>query len=276
MKITWLGTGGGRIVVINQLRASGGWVLEMADQIVHVDPGPGALVRAKQYGVKFSKLTGVVVSHAHPDHYTDAEMVIEGMTDYTRKKRGFLVCNETVIKGDGKNYSPVISPYHLNLLETCRVMEPGDVFRAGELQITATKTEHGEKNCLGFVFKGEGRTLGFSGDGEYFEGQPKQYKGCDYLLVNCLRPRDDKWPQHMNAEGAMKLIQEVKPKMAMLQHFGMNMLRGTAEREAGWIQEQTGIRTMAAKDGMKLDFEGKGKAKALGGFFENTGPEGAD
>ena len=47
MRLTFLGSGGGRWVVLRQLKASGGFVLELSDQKMHVDPGPGALVRAK-------------------------------------------------------------------------------------------------------------------------------------------------------------------------------------------------------------------------------------
>ena len=110
------------------------------------------------------------------------------------------------------------------------------------------------------MFRGS-ETLGYTGDGEYFEGQEKYFEGCDYLIANVLRPRGVKWPEHMNTEQAAKLIGLVKPKLAVLQHFGMLMVRANPEKEAKWIEKQTGVRTIAAKDGMKLDF-GKESAKS--------------
>ena len=222
MKITFLGTAGGRIVIMTQMRASGGWVLEMEGERIHVDPGPGALVRAKQFRVNLQKLSGLIVSHAHPDHYTDAEMVIESMTNGTRKKRGILIGNEHALKG-GDGYRPAISPFHLKILERHEILKPGDKARVGKIEITATPTKHGEEKALGFVFKGS-KTLGFTGDGEYFKGQEKHFQGCDYLLVNVLRPRGVKWPEHMNTEQAVELIKKVRPKLAVIQHFGMIML----------------------------------------------------
>ena len=43
-KITFLGSGGGRIVVAHQLRSTGGFVINIGTKQIHVDPGPGALV----------------------------------------------------------------------------------------------------------------------------------------------------------------------------------------------------------------------------------------
>jgi phosphoribosyl 1,2-cyclic phosphodiesterase len=253
MKIIFLGTAGGRILIMTQLRASGGWILEMDGEMFHIDPGPGALVRAKQYRVDLKKLTGVLISHAHTDHYTDAEIVIEAMTDGTKKKRGVLIGNEFAMNG-GDNYRPSVSPFHLKLLERYEILKPGEKTHIGKIEITATPTRHGEKKCLGFVFRGT-KTLGYTSDGEYFEGQEKYFEGCDYLVLNVLRPRGNIWPEHMNSEQAAKLIAKVKPKLAIIQHFGMLMVRAGPEKEAKWIEEQTGVKTIAAKDGMKIEME---------------------
>lgn len=255
MKITFLGTAGGRFVVLNQLRASGGWILEMDKEMLHIDPGPGALVRAKEYGVRLRKLTGILVSHPHPDHCTDLNVVIEAMTNGATKKRGVLVANEYVIKG-GEKYTPAVSPYHLDALERYEILKAGEKTKIGGIEVKTTPTRHsrdGEHHfCMGFVLRGS-ETIGYTSDGEYFEGMEKHFTGCRYLVLNCLRPRGDALPFHMNSEHASKLIGMVKPETAILQHFGIKMLRGVAEREVQWIQKQTGVKTIAARDGMKLD-----------------------
>jgi len=263
MKITFLGTAGGRIVIMTQMRASGGFVLEMDNERIHIDPGPGALVRAKEYGVNLRKLTGLIVSHAHTDHYTDAEMVIESMTEGTKRKRGILIGNDFVING-GDSYRPAVSPFHLKLLERYEILEPGKRAKVGNIEVTATPTKHGETKALGFVFKGS-KTLGYVGDGEYFEGQENYFRNCDYLVLNVLRPRNVSWPEHMNSEQAVELLRKVRPSFAVIQHFGMRMLRANPEREAKWIEKETGVRTIAARDGMSVDLEK--------GTFEKKGLE---
>jgi phosphoribosyl 1,2-cyclic phosphodiesterase len=263
-KLTFLGTGGGRHVLINQLRATGGFVLEIGDQKFHIDPGPGALVRAKEYGIRVNSLTGVLVSHAHIDHSNDTDVMIEAMTGGGINKKGILVSNGYITSGN-EYFRTIVSPHHLKLVNKYEEMRPGDKITVGSVEITATKTKHRETNAIGFVFKcGDEPDIGYTSDGEYFNGQSKYYAGCRYLILNCLRPRADKWPEHMNSEDAMRLIREVKPKLAILQHFGIKMLRGVAEKEANWIQQETGIKTVAARDGMVLELNGNSKKKMEG------------
>lgn len=256
MEIIFLGTGGGRIATMTQMRATGGWILRMDGQMIHVDPGPGALVRAKEGGVDLKKLTGILVSHSHPDHYTDAEVVLESMTHGTSKHRGVVIGNENVIKGGG-GYRKAFSDFHLKLPQRVETMEPDDRTKIGKINVEAVPTKHGEGKALGFVFRGS-ETLGYTGDGEYFPGQEDRFRDCDYLMLNVLRPRNRDWPDHMNSRMAAELITKVRPKIAVLQHFGITMLKAGPRREGSWVEKQTGVKTIVARDGMRLLLE-KGK-----------------
>ncbi|MCK5022718.1 MAG: MBL fold metallo-hydrolase [Candidatus Aenigmarchaeota archaeon] len=251
MKITFLGTCGGRMATMLQVRGTGGWILEMDDEMIHVDPGPGAMVAAKKNDINLKKLTGIMISHAHPDHYTDAEVVLESMTHATHDKRGTLLGNVNSIKG-GKDYRPAFSPFHLTLPKKYEVLKPGEKTNIGKIEITATPAKHREEKALGFVFNGS-KKIGYTGDGEYYEGQEKYFEGCDYLILNVLRPRGTEWPQHMNVTMAKKLISKVKPKVAIIQHFGMLMIKAPPEKERKWLQKETSVKIIAAKDGMKID-----------------------
>ena len=80
MKLQFLGTGGGRFATISQKRMTGGFRIDDIDgKNIHVDPGPGALVRTHQYGLNPRKLNLILISHCHTDHYTDAEVLIEAI-----------------------------------------------------------------------------------------------------------------------------------------------------------------------------------------------------
>jgi phosphoribosyl 1,2-cyclic phosphodiesterase len=252
--MTFLGTGGGRLVVINQLRATGGLILEMDGQMMHIDPGPGALVRAKQFGVSLGKLTAVGISHCHPDHYADAELVIEAMTQGTTRSGGVLFAGTNVISGSNEDYRPVVSKYHLRALERFHSMKPGDRLKIGSLEVEATPTVHDEPKGVGFLFRGS-KKIGYASDGSYFPGQAEIFRGCDILVLSVLMPRGKDWPKHMNAEQALKIIKESQPKKAVLTHFGVHMLNANPFSEAKYIEEETGVRTIAAKDGMVISSE---------------------
>jgi len=64
----------------------------------------------------------------------------------------------------------------------------------------------------------------------------------------------------MSADKAKILIERAKPKLAILQHLGMKMLFGVAEREAKWIEQETGIKTVAAKDGQVFEIGEENKS----------------
>ena len=42
----------------------------------------------------------------------------------------------------------------------------------------------------------------------------------------------------------------------MITHFGMRVVQENPETQARWIQEKTGVRTVAARDFMMLDMGG--------------------
>jgi ribonuclease BN (tRNA processing enzyme) len=253
MKLTFLGTGGGRFVMITQKRATGGFILELDGEMIHVDPGPGAIVRAVQNRINLRKLTGLVVTHTHPDHSTDAAVVVEAMTAGAKEKRGVLVSNVYAFKpGKSGGYVPLFSVYHLRSLEKHYSLRPGESAKIGSVKVTATKTRHRDSEAIGVVFEGSEK-VGYTSDTEYFEGLGNYFRGCDYLIVNCLRAGDDSWPEHMNVNMAEKLINEVRPKAAILTHFGMRMLK-VAESEARRIEKNTDVKTIAARDNMVLEF----------------------
>ena len=99
---------------ITQKRMTGGFRLDDIDgKNIHIDPGPGALVRTYQFGLNPLNLNGVLVSHCHTDHYTDAEVLIEAMTKGMTRKKGLLIGSRSVINGFEK-WGPSISNYHLS------------------------------------------------------------------------------------------------------------------------------------------------------------------
>jgi hypothetical protein len=49
------------------------------------------------------------------------------------------------------------------------------------------------------------------------------------------------------------IIKELKPKVAILTHFGMSVWRAKPWEIAAQLSEKTGVRVLAARDGMKFD-----------------------
>jgi phosphoribosyl 1,2-cyclic phosphodiesterase len=67
-----------------------------------------------------------------------------------------------------------------------------------------------------------------------------------------MKPFSDQYVGHLTAEDASKLLGRVQPKLAIITHMGLKMLRYPAEKRAKEIEEETGVRVIAATDGMEI------------------------
>ena len=94
---------------------------------IHVDPGPGALIHSLETGMNPQKIKAILVSHRHPDHYSNAEVLVEAMTRGMTKKRGILAAPSNILFGDGST-GPAISTYHQNMLKEAIILKPGVTF----------------------------------------------------------------------------------------------------------------------------------------------------
>jgi phosphoribosyl 1,2-cyclic phosphodiesterase len=254
IEILLLGTGGGRFATITQKRRTAGIRIIGNGLNLHLDPGPGALIYSINEGLDPQKLNAVFVSHSHPDHYTDAEVLIEAMTRGMTRKRGVLAAARSVLSGNDVCESS-ISKYHQQMPEERIEAVPNMKFKVGNFNVLVTEARHTDPDTVGFKFE----TLEFGGfaytsDTEYFEGIGKCYEGVRLLMLCVMRPAGKPWKGHMTTNDAIKIIEETHPEQAVLTHFGMQMIFKGPAREAKLIEEKTGVPTVAAVDGMLIAF----------------------
>jgi hypothetical protein len=65
--------------------------------------------------------------------------------------------------------------------------------------------------------------------------------------------------EHLIPEDVIKVLCVAKPKVALLNRFGMQVVKAGPDAVAQRIEAATGVRTIAAADGMKFNFDA-GKA----------------
>jgi phosphoribosyl 1,2-cyclic phosphodiesterase len=249
MKITFLGTGGGRFTTISQKRMTGGFRIDSFNgKNFHIDPGPGALVRSYQFGLNPASLDGIFVSHSHTDHYNDAEVLIEAMTRGMTKTKGIVMGSQSVFNGY-KQWGPAISKYHTGQSEKL-VLGPNKTKNFENFTIKGTKTVHGDPTAVGFQLKSNDLVISYTSDTKYFENLYKYHKGSDILIASVIRPGNQTIKGHMCTRNFINLVNEVKPKLAIMTHFGFKMLSENPNDEAKRVFNETGIATLAAFDGM--------------------------
>ena len=69
-----------------------------------------------------------------------------------------------------------------------------------------------------------------------------------------MRTAGKPWKGHMTTNDAIKIIKEARLEQAILTHFGMQMIFKGPAREAKLNEKETGVPTIAAKDGMQIRF----------------------
>ena len=252
-KITFLGTGGGRFATIYQARATGGIYLE-DQRNLHIDPGPGALVRMRSVGIDPLKTDAILVSHCHPDHYVDAEILIEAMTEGGSRKQGVLLASLSVIEGNG-DFGPAISKYHLSKPKVVKVMQPFTKVSIKPIEIAATPSAHSDTSSVGFRIQTSGGMVSYVSDTQLVEHVIKAHKHSRLLVACVTRPLGQRIPHHLSTEDAGYMIEKIKPELAVITHFGMRVIQENPETQAKWIEERSGVKTVAARDYMTLELK---------------------
>lgn len=257
LSVVFLGTGGGRFATILQTRATGGLYLFSEPTRLHIDPGPGALVRLKECEIDPTKTTAIIVTHNHPDHYNDAEMLIEAMTHGCKKKRGAFMASESVLNGF-QNLGPSVSKYHASKPLQTIVLRSGMTFELDHLRISTTRAFHSDATAFGLRMESEDGILSMTGDTALREELFEDHKGATILILSVTRPLGSRIPYHLCTEDAAELVKGIKPKLAILTHFGAKFVSSNPDVQANWVERQSGVKTISAWDGMTVtlkDFE---------------------
>lgn len=241
-------------MIISQILASGGLWLNLGGTEILVDPGPGCIVQTTKRKLKADKLSAIFISHRHLDHAADVNIMVEAMTQGGFKKHGRLF-----VPADALEVEPVIFSYLKKYLDGIGVLEEGKTYSVGDVSITTPVRHLHRVETYGMVFKTARHTISYIADTRYFNGLAEHYGG-ELLIINVVfaEPRSPstdplKPTDHLSVPDAERLINILKPKVAIITHFGMSMWRAKPWQVAKKLTRQTGVKVVAARDGMKFD-----------------------
>lgn len=250
-RIVFLGTAGARIVVFKQLRASGGIWFSLLDNEILVDPGPGSLVKCLSRKRKLDPTTlqAIILTHRHLDHSGDVNIMIEAMTEGGSAPRGKLLAPADCFDDD-----PVVLRYLRAFLQEIIYLKSGGVYEIGRVRVsTPIRHIHGDVETYGLHFQLEKSSIAYVSDTRYFDELVDAYR-ADILVLNVVRytpiPYD-----HLDLDGARQLISGIKPKLAVLTHFGMTMLKARPWELGPRLTKELGVEVLCARDGMTIDLD---------------------
>jgi phosphoribosyl 1,2-cyclic phosphodiesterase len=245
--ITFLGTAGARIMVANQIQASGGLWLNLNGTEILIDPGPGSIVQSTKRKLKADKLKAIILSHRHLDHSGDTNVMVEAMT-----QGGFEPRGRVFAPADAFGPEPVLFSYLIDYLDGLEILKEGKFYNVGEVIFsTPVRHVHGVET-YGLKFSIGELSFSYIADSRFFPGLIDNYKS-DMIILNVvfMNPRDG--IPHLSIKDAEQIINGIKPKIAVLNHFGMSVWKANPCMVADELTQKTGIKVIAARDGMVLD-----------------------
>ena len=232
-----------------------------------MDPGPGALAhaRGRALGLDPGILDAIVLTHKHLDHSGDVNAMIEAMTQGGTKKRGRVLAPR-----DAYDEDPVILQLRPELSGRHGVPRR----RAAATRSAATAAPSSRRRSgsstrsrpTASASSGRRCTVGLVACTGYMPEIETALR-ADLLILNVVyrEPRDE---IHLALPDARQLIAAMRPRLAILTHFGLTMLRARPWELAETLSRETGVRVLAARDRWRLDLDaelGAGLDLAVGG-----------
>ncbi len=260
-QLIFLGTAGSSAVVSRQWRSSGGIIIRKDDLQIHLDPGPGTLNKAKEYGINVHHTTAALVTKNSVNHCNDINAVVDAMTHGGIEHRGIILgCKTALQPSDGS--SPFLTETSRSMVEKIIPLEKNHKIGIEVIEIHALPSESDEENSIGFKFFFPKFTLSYTGDTTITDDLLEELMGSDILVLNVPYPGNKAQGQNLDTETAIKIVSHVRPRLVIITHFGQDMLKADPIQEAREIQRITGVQTIAAQDGLVVSPGSYGKYKS--------------
>ncbi len=245
--ITFLGTAGARFMVSRQLAASGGLWLNLGGTEILIDPGPGSIVQSTKRKLNAEKLSAIILSHRHLDHSGDTNVMVEAMTAGGFHKHGSFFAPP-----DALNHEPVLFSYLKKFIEEVVILEEGKSYNVANVTFSTPVKHIHPVDTYGLVFRSADYNFAYIADTLYFEELKHHYR-CDLLIINMVFTQPRPPVAHLAIPDVARILEEIRPKAAILSHYGMHVWQAHPWKIAEDLTKQTGINVIAAWDGMKFD-----------------------
>lgn len=249
-EIIFLGTGGARFVIAKQLRATGGIFFRIGGKNVLVDPGPESYYRFLTFVPKFNpeKIDALILTHKHIDHSADINVYLDVITEGGFKKNGLLIAPEDAF-GDGG----VVYKYLLEFLNEVKIIKPKLELDFNGVKISFPVKHQHRVETYGLKLSYNNYTVSYITDTKFFPELVPVYK-ADIIIMNLLKLEPSEI-DHLSVTDCAEIITGIKPKVAIITHFGMTIIKTGPWNIARQLKEKTGITVLAAEDGKHYEIE---------------------
>nr|MBI3613171.1 MBL fold metallo-hydrolase [Nitrospirota bacterium] len=232
MRLTILGSG----TNVHPTRAAAGYLVR-TDRIFLMDFGPRTLMNLIKSGADRHRITHILFSHFHADHFADFIAFFFDAVYYA--KHGGRRKDLTLIgpRGTKRLFGIMLktfpgfgtAPFRTTIREVA-----DRSFRIGKTRITARTVAHSPRlHCVGYRVQYGKKVLAYSGDAMYCDGLLMLCSKADAAVLDCSFPENRPGPGHMHAGDCGRVAQEAGVKRLILSHLYPITERYDVERQAG-------------------------------------------
>jgi ribonuclease BN (tRNA processing enzyme) len=237
------------MMVESQKLASGGIWLRLKGTEILLDPGPGSIVRVTDRRLDASKLSAVMVSHRHLDHSADVNIMIESMVRGGTQPHGWFYAPT-----DALDFEPVIYSYLKKYLDGIGILREGGTYAINGLSFKTPLRHRHSVETYGITFQAAHHTISYIADSLYFDGLSSAYRS-DLLIINVVFSHPVPRVDHLAIPDVREIVKNLRPRTAIITHFGTHLYEENPVIVAHRLTEETGIRVIAARDGMEFDLK---------------------
>ena len=201
-------------------RPCSGYLVESGGTVVMLDAGPGTLAALQEVGAA-GRLSGLVLTHAHPDHCADVFSLFNLMRLGPEPRSGLPAFAPEGLAAGLARFLGAGEDHAFYRVFDWGTVGPGDTVRLGGLEIAFGLAEH-QVLTLVVSLAADGRKFVYSADTGPGGDLAELASGADLLLCEATLPGEqgaDAWPYHLSASGAGTLARAAGVGRLLLTHL---------------------------------------------------------
>lgn len=202
-------------------RSPPGYLISTPDTLLLVDCGSGTLGRLARMGIHPRMLSGIFLSHAHPDHIADLLPLV-----FSLRMPGCELEHDLPL-WTGPGFTPFLDglratfghwmqPKGASLLH--HEMTQGR-FQVGSLLAKVLPVLHHPTSVGLQIEDPDGGRIAYLGDTDLCDGARSLCQDVDLAVVECSLPDDFELDGHMNPRKIALLAQQSSPRALLLTHL---------------------------------------------------------
>jgi ribonuclease BN (tRNA processing enzyme) len=191
--------------------ACSGYLVESGSSALWLDAGSGTMANLSKL-VDLDALDGIVVSHAHPDHWTDL-LVYHHLVKYYRPRERVPVYGPRRVLELMEAVNGDVSPLAWN------VIDESSAVKIGGMRLTFSRTDHGPET-LAVRVEGLGAAVAYSADTGPAWSMRSLGDGIGLAIVEAtLDPEHEGVVQHLSGRQAGSVAEEAGARALVLTHI---------------------------------------------------------